>query len=165
MARRRANLPDEEDLRELQNQFRQRQRVPRDPARWNNLLANLMARRGYGQLESVAAVEEAWTAAVGSELAGQTRLGKIQRGVLQVFVKSSRVDSGIDISQAKTGGGADAAIAGPQDPRPASPSGCPRLTTRTETSWTTPWPMKHVPTKRNHCPCRPSGSASPGGEA
>lgn len=89
MARRRANLPDEEDLRELQAQFRQRQRVPRDPSRWSNLLANLMALRGYGQLESTAAVEEAWTAAVGTEMAAQTRLGKVQRGVLQVFVKSS----------------------------------------------------------------------------
>ncbi|MFO0868283.1 MAG: DUF721 domain-containing protein [Pirellulales bacterium] len=93
MARRKAkaNLPDARELDELQFQYQQRRPGVREPARWNNLLANLLARRGYGQLATADALADAWATAVGPELAGQTRPGRVQRGVLQVFVASSVV--------------------------------------------------------------------------
>lgn len=87
--RRRAKLPDEEDLQYLQELYRQRRYKVADPPRLNNILASLMALRGYGQVESLSALDEAWKAAVGESLASQTRLGKLTRGVLQVYVANS----------------------------------------------------------------------------
>jgi predicted nucleic acid-binding Zn ribbon protein len=87
--RRRGKLPDEEDLQYLQELHRQRRHKIADPPRVNNIIASLMALRGYGQIESLSALDEAWRAAVGEGLASQTRLGKLSRGVLPVYVANS----------------------------------------------------------------------------
>lgn len=50
------------------------------------LLQRVIQQRGYAAVQSADALSEAWLAAVGEELSGQTRLGKISRGALQVFV-------------------------------------------------------------------------------
>ncbi|MFO0905268.1 MAG: DUF721 domain-containing protein [Pirellulales bacterium] len=89
MARRRKALPDEADLRDLQFQYQQRRWARPDPAKINNLVADLMARRGYGQLLSASELQDAWQEIVGAAAAAKSRVGKVTRGVLQVFVQSS----------------------------------------------------------------------------
>ena len=89
MARRRKALPDEEDLRDLQFLYRQRQRMPPDPLKIDNLVANLMSKRGYGQLMGASELSDAWSEAVGAAAASRSRVGKVIRGVLQVYVQSS----------------------------------------------------------------------------
>lgn len=51
------------------------------------LLANLMAKRGFGEIQARGLDERHWQEAVGSEWAGDTRLGALKSGVLEVFVR------------------------------------------------------------------------------
>jgi predicted nucleic acid-binding Zn ribbon protein len=54
-----------------------------------NVLAQLLARRGYARQSAAASCEAAWREAVGQALARVTRPGNIRRGVLEVFVANS----------------------------------------------------------------------------
>jgi predicted nucleic acid-binding Zn ribbon protein len=54
-----------------------------------DVLAQLMARRGYARQAAAASSEAAWREAVGQALARVTRPGNIRRGVLEVFVANS----------------------------------------------------------------------------
>lgn len=54
-----------------------------------DVLAQLMARRGYARQQSGAASLEAWREAAGDVLANLTRPGLVKRGVLEVFVANS----------------------------------------------------------------------------
>lgn len=58
------------------------------PKRIDNVLAQVVQRKGYAQLRAAGEREEAWQAAVG-EVASQTRLGSFRRGVLEVLVANS----------------------------------------------------------------------------
>ena len=59
------------------------------PERIANVLAELMARRGYGRVQSTAAYEDAWRQAAGPLLAQHTRVGLLRRGTLEVVVSNS----------------------------------------------------------------------------
>jgi predicted nucleic acid-binding Zn ribbon protein len=63
--------------------------MPRGPQRIANILAELMARRGYGRVQSTAAYEEAWRQAAGLLVAQYTRIGALRRGALEVTVANS----------------------------------------------------------------------------
>ena len=54
-----------------------------------NVLAELMARRGYARVQSGARCEDAWRTAAGETLSRGTRAGQIKRGVLEVACKHS----------------------------------------------------------------------------
>ncbi len=54
-----------------------------------NILAQLMARRGYARVESAGLSAEAWRQAAGEQLAALSRPGQVRRGVLEVLVTSS----------------------------------------------------------------------------
>ena len=54
-----------------------------------NILSDLMARRGYGRVESGGMLGESWKKAAGEQLGGQTRAGQVKRGVLEVLVGNS----------------------------------------------------------------------------
>ena len=54
-----------------------------------NVLAELMARRGYARLQSGSNCADAWREAAGEQLAACSRAGQIKRGVLEVIVTSS----------------------------------------------------------------------------
>jgi predicted nucleic acid-binding Zn ribbon protein len=70
----------------------QRRRVPVRPARKiGEAVAQLLARRGYAQVQSTAAMDDAWRRAVGERFAAQTRCGKVRGGVLEVFAANSAV--------------------------------------------------------------------------
>ena len=54
-------------------------------------IAELMARRGYGQVEWREQVWQVWQAAAGEQLASKCCLGQIRRGVVEVTVASSSI--------------------------------------------------------------------------
>lgn len=64
--------------------FRQQQ-----PKTLRNVLSQVMQRRGYAQLRTAAACDEAWRAAVGERFAPLTEPGQVRRGTLEVIVGNS----------------------------------------------------------------------------
>ncbi|MAT71927.1 MAG: hypothetical protein CMJ58_20680 [Planctomycetaceae bacterium] len=64
--------------------FRQQQ-----PKALRNVLSQVMQRRGYAQLRTAAACDEAWRAAVGERFAPLTEPGQVRRGTLEVIVGNS----------------------------------------------------------------------------
>ena len=89
------------DIRDLQSDYRRRQvRIP-PPKPMGDVMSQLLARRGYAQVQSAASCEAAWRAAVGDKLAAHTRPGNIRRGVLEVLVASSAIVQELSFLKAK----------------------------------------------------------------
>ncbi|MCA9270806.1 MAG: DUF721 domain-containing protein [Planctomycetales bacterium] len=65
--------------------------LPRGPQRAADIVAQLMARRGYGRVQSAAIAAEAWQSAAGDRFGRHSRPGGVSRGVLEVFVRNSAV--------------------------------------------------------------------------
>jgi hypothetical protein len=65
-------------------------RTPRGPQRIADVLSALFAKRGYGGVQALSALHQAWLDAAG-DLAGSSRPGKIVRGSLQVVAQNSIV--------------------------------------------------------------------------
>jgi len=63
--------------------------MSRRPTPIADVLAELMARKGLGRVQSTRVCEAAWREAAGELLAGHTRLGPLRRGVLDVIVGNS----------------------------------------------------------------------------
>ena len=82
---------EDDDLAALSADVRRRQWRSRGPQPLANAVNNLLARRGYAQVQSHAACGEAWAAAAGPELAAASRAGEVRRGSLEVTVQSSLV--------------------------------------------------------------------------
>ncbi len=59
--------------------------------RMGDVLANLLARRGYARVESTSAEAKAWGEVAGERFAPHSRPGNVRRGVLEVLVRSSAV--------------------------------------------------------------------------
>ena len=62
--------------------------LARSPKAAADVIGQVMTRRGYGRVQSAGELESAWQKAAGP-LAASTRLGKLRRGVLEVFVNNS----------------------------------------------------------------------------
>ncbi len=56
-----------------------------------DVLAQLMARRGYARVQSGDTCGDAWRQAVGEAIAAQTRATQVRRGVLEVMVAHSTI--------------------------------------------------------------------------
>lgn len=54
-----------------------------------DIMAQLMARKGYARERSAAAYGEAWRSAAGEAIGRFTRAGGIRRGALEVYVANS----------------------------------------------------------------------------
>ena len=54
-----------------------------------DVIAQLMARRGYARVQSSEAYETAWRQAAGSLAAQYTRVGQVRRGTLEILVANS----------------------------------------------------------------------------
>src|SRR5262245_49670685 len=81
----------DDDERKLVGDFRRRRvRIP-PPQAMGDVMSQLLARRGYAQVQSAALCESAWQTAVGEKLAPHTRPGNVRRGVLEVLVATSSV--------------------------------------------------------------------------
>jgi predicted nucleic acid-binding Zn ribbon protein len=63
--------------------------MARGPQTIGNVLSELMARRGYGRIQSAETYEEAWRQAAGPMLAKYTRVGPLRRGTLEIMVANS----------------------------------------------------------------------------
>jgi hypothetical protein len=53
------------------------------------VLAQLLARRGYAQVQSRVRFDSAWQQAVGEPWVAQTRAGQLRRGVWEIICRSS----------------------------------------------------------------------------
>ena len=54
-----------------------------------DILAQLLAKRGYARVQSQSLLETAWQEAAGSFVAQHTRVGSLKRGSLEVLVANS----------------------------------------------------------------------------
>ncbi|HTQ40444.1 MAG TPA: DUF721 domain-containing protein [Pirellulales bacterium] len=59
------------------------------PKQIGDVLAQLIARRGYAREQSTAALEAAWREAAGGQFAAVTRAGIVRRGTLEVIVSNN----------------------------------------------------------------------------
>lgn len=59
------------------------------PRRIGSILNQLMARRGYGQVESSAGLQQSLATAVGKPLSESVRAGNVRRGILHIFASDS----------------------------------------------------------------------------
>jgi len=59
----------------------------RQPERIGKILTRIMARQGFQRQISQEVLVTAWETAVGENIAGQTRLGGLRRGTLEIFVR------------------------------------------------------------------------------
>ncbi|MEX2174496.1 MAG: DUF721 domain-containing protein [Pirellulaceae bacterium] len=81
----------DEDEQYLQDDYRRRRvRIP-PPKNLGDVMSQLLAKRGYAQVQAAASCEGAWRTAVGVKLSPHTRPGNVQRGVLQVTVRNSSI--------------------------------------------------------------------------
>src|SRR5215212_9437304 len=80
---------DGEDERNFHDDYRRKQiRIP-PPKPMRNVLSQLLAKRGYAQVQTAATCDAAWREAVGAKLAADSRPGNVKRGVLEVLVRNS----------------------------------------------------------------------------
>jgi predicted nucleic acid-binding Zn ribbon protein len=63
--------------------------MPRGPEKIGDILAQLMARRGFARVQGAAACEAAWREAAGDAIARHTRVGPCRRGKLEITVAHS----------------------------------------------------------------------------
>ncbi len=54
-----------------------------------DVVAELIARRGYARVQESRRLETAWEQAAGAATAAETRAGQVRRGVLEVVVRNS----------------------------------------------------------------------------
>src|SRR5215471_4006561 len=91
----------DEDERNLHADYRRKSvRIP-PPKPMREVLSQLLAKRGYAQVQTAATCEAAWREAVGQKLAGDTRPGNVRRGVLEVLVRNSVVVQELGFLKAK----------------------------------------------------------------
>jgi predicted nucleic acid-binding Zn ribbon protein len=67
----------------------ERRSYARRPKKIGDVVAQLIAKRGYGRHQTDDELAAAWAAAAGKTLAAVSRAGKIQRGTLEVWVTNS----------------------------------------------------------------------------
>lgn len=63
----------------------------RGPQRIGDVLSQVLARRGIAQVEAQRALDEAWAAAAGPQLAAASQPGPLRGGVLEIVAVSSTV--------------------------------------------------------------------------
>ena len=92
---------DDLDERYLHDDYKRKSiRIP-PPKQMRDVLSQLLAKRGYAQVQTAATCDAAWREAVGSKLAGDTRPGNVRRGVLEVLVRNPSVSSELGFLKAK----------------------------------------------------------------
>jgi hypothetical protein len=78
------------DFAARRDQQRRRQ-FARRPKKIADVVAQLVAKRGYGRIDADKELAAAWRAAAGEPLAAASRPGKIRRGQLEVLVANSTI--------------------------------------------------------------------------
>jgi predicted nucleic acid-binding Zn ribbon protein len=82
--------PDQ-DEQYLGEDYRRR-RVPVRPAKAiGSVMGQLLAKKGYGQVQAAKSCASAWQEALGSRFPQETRCGSVRGGILEVTVSNSLV--------------------------------------------------------------------------
>ena len=84
-------ISEEDDFAQVLKQAQQRQHQPRGPVRIADVMSRLLARKGYAQLQQGLEWEAAWRGAAGEQLSKNSRIGKTNRGVLEITARNSAV--------------------------------------------------------------------------
>ncbi len=92
---------DEQDFDQANDLVKARQRFRRRPQRPADLLAQLMARKGYSQTESANELELIWRKIVGAQWQSKTKVGSIRAGVLEIVVSHSGVNQQLEFRKKK----------------------------------------------------------------
>jgi len=71
----------------------------KQPERIGKILTRLMARQGFQRQISQELLANAWVEVVGETLAGQTRLGNLRRGTLEVFIRHKIIEQELSFRQ------------------------------------------------------------------
>jgi hypothetical protein len=82
-------MPNDDDEYHLQSDYRRKQIRVGSPKPMRTVLSQLLAKRGYAQVQSAACTDAAWREAVGVKLAADSRAGNVRRGILNVLVRDS----------------------------------------------------------------------------
>jgi hypothetical protein len=80
---------EELDFRQAADLVKQRQRFTRRPRKSAEIVAQLMARKGYAQQSTTNELQETWKKVAPTACCDQTQAGQIRRGVLEVLVANS----------------------------------------------------------------------------
>lgn len=73
----------------------------RVPQKIGSILQQLLARRGYAQIEANHQLEQTLRQVLGETLAGNLRLGTVRRGVLTIFASDSTTLQEVSFQQRK----------------------------------------------------------------
>ena len=92
---------EELDFNQAEKLVQKRQFFRRRPKKSADIVARLMARKGYGQQQSTNQLVDAWNVVVGDNWREQTRVGVIRRGVLEVMVGSSVLNQRLEFEKKK----------------------------------------------------------------
>ena len=93
--------PENLDEQYLHHDYaRRRVRLP-PPKPMASVMSQLLAKRGYAQVQTAALSAAAWREAVGEKLAAGTRPGNVRRGVLEVLVRNSSIHQELAFLKAK----------------------------------------------------------------
>lgn len=82
---------NEDDFAQVLAEAQKRQRHPRAPKPIADVISRLMARKGYSQLQQGLEWEAVWIEAAGERLAKNSRVGRTNRGNLEITVRNSAV--------------------------------------------------------------------------
>jgi predicted nucleic acid-binding Zn ribbon protein len=81
--------PENLDERNLHQDFQRKSVRIRPPKAMREVLSQLLAKRGYAQVQSASSCAAAWREAVGEKLAADSLPGNVKRGVLEVLARNS----------------------------------------------------------------------------
>jgi predicted nucleic acid-binding Zn ribbon protein len=82
---------NDEDERNLHADYRNKHIHIPAPKPVRNALSQLLAKKGYAQIQTANACTTAWREAVGEKIAASTRPGNVRRGILEVLVRNNAV--------------------------------------------------------------------------
>ena len=80
-----------DEIGRLNDELLRRQVNYRGPRRVADAVNDLLARRGYARVQEATDQQEAWSKAVGRQLAADSRIGQLRSGVFEVTVRNSAV--------------------------------------------------------------------------
>ena len=80
---------DEQDFDNTKDLIDKRRRYARRPKQAANLLGQLMARKGYNQIEAQDELADVWFEIAGETMKTKTRVGTVRYGILEIQVASS----------------------------------------------------------------------------
>lgn len=92
---------DELDLANAEKLVSQRQFFHRRIKKSSEVIAQLMARKGYNQQQSANEIADVWNRIAGEKLAQQTIVGNIRRGVLEINVANSMLIQRLEFDKKK----------------------------------------------------------------